>query len=369
MATYENSVADTVGMQDGSLAELTVILSDTFGLNDVIGYETIFSLAEKIGVSETLESLLQAQIGVADGIGLQDALRVVVDLVASDSVGIQDTVAAYRAYTASVIDGIIISGVATSRLDAYNVLAGIIGLVENVEKALDASILEQIGLSESTVGVLQAIGASLDVVGLQDSSSAILGIYIELDDSFGVDDVLTTNAILEGAIQDGLIVSTTILGPGVDDVYTGWVMNSENFAVTNYGNFKFTDMAQFGGNYYGVKEDGVFLLDGNTDQGVNIGARIATAAMEFGNSNMKTITQMYLGLRGDGNLVVKMISDEDEETWYQGTIVDTTLRTERLTGAKGQAGRYWQVKIVSNDSTKLDLDTIELFPIVWGRKL
>lgn len=368
MATYENSLSDSWGMNDTTTLEAAVALSDALGISDIIAVEEIYQLVDSIGLSATLDHLITAYQNLSAGIGINEAIHILVDLVVSDSFGVQDTPTALRVYTASLVDGIILTGVASNRVDAFNVLSSLVGLLDAVERGLDAAVLDTIGINATVASNLRAISSLLDEIGIDDITSAVVGIYVTLDEGIEIDAALSSSAVLQNAIEDGFIISTTILGPG-SDIYTGWVMNSENFAVTTYSNYKFTDMALLNGSYYGVKEDGIFLLEGDTDSGDNIGARIVTAAMEFGSSSLKTISQMYIGFRGDGDLVLKLISDEDQETWYQLNTIDTTLHTDRLTGAKGQVGRYWQLELVSNDSTKMELDTIELFPMVWGRKL
>jgi hypothetical protein len=368
MAIYNNSLDETIGIVENSTVYLAITLSDTFGFAEGTASDAVFHLLETVGVSDVLDETIKGYQSVADGVKLSDVFAFVIDLVASDTIGVQDSAAINRQNAVAILDSVVLAGIATTRIKAYNSLTALIGLLEYVNKGLAANILETVGLTEDTLSSIGLVSAILDTVGLSETTTDVVGIYTEVSESMAVSDEILTTAILQNLLNDGAIVSTTILGPGTA-VYTGWIMNSENFAVSNYGNYKFTDMALLNGSYFGVMDDGVYLLEGNTDDGANIGARLATAAMEFGTSNLKTITQMYMGLRGDGDLVIKMVSDEDEDTWYQGTVIDTTLRTERLTGAKGQVGRYWQLKLVSTDSTKLDLDAIELFPIVWGRKL
>lgn len=368
MATYENTLTDQMGLDDGNLVYMAIQISDAFGIDDSNVTDAIFSLFETIGITETLDNVIKGYENVADGVKLDDVFKFVIELAATDIFGVQDSIAVTRGNAVAILDGFILTGLATTRLTAYNAITALIGLLEYVDKGLSATILETIGLTEDTLSAIAFLSAVLDTLGISDTSSAVVGIYTEISENIALDDGILTSAILQNLLEDGAIVSTTILGPGTA-VYKGWVMNSENFAVTNYGNYKFTDMALINGSYYGVMDDGVYLLEGNTDDGVNIGARLVTAAIEFGTSNIKSITEMYLGFRGDGDVIVTVTSDEDETTYYQLNTLDTTLHTDRLTGAKGQAGRYWQFELISNDSTKFELDTFELFPIVWGRKL
>jgi hypothetical protein len=347
---------------------MAIQLADSFGVSDSNVTDAIFSLIETIGISSVLDDAIKGYENLADGVKLDDAFKFLIELAASDTVGIQDSATINRQNAIAILDSFVISGLATTRITAYNAITAVIGLLEYVDKGLSADILETIGLTEDTVSAIGLVSAILEQLGLSESTDNVVGIYTEVSESYGVSDTVLTSAILQNLIEDGAIISTTILGPGTA-VYKGWVMNSENFAVTNYGNYKFTDMALLNGQYLGVMDDGVYLLEGNTDSGANIGARLTTAALEFGTSSLKTITQMYLGFRGDGDVILIMTSDEDETTYYQLNTIDSTLHTDRLTGAKGQVGRYWQFEIISNDSTKLDLDTFEVHPIVWGRKL
>jgi len=147
-------------------------------------------------------------------------------------------------------------------------------------------------------------------------------------------------------------------------------MNSENFAVTNYDNYNFNSFCEFNGQYYGASSDGVYLLEGPRDGTTTyINSLIRTGRLDFETSNLKNIPQAYLGFTGDGDIVLKVTSDADIETWYTLTSSEAGLHTDRVTLAKGQIGRYWQFELVTQNNTELELDTLELIPIILKRKV
>ena len=99
------------------------------------------------------------------------------------------------------------------------------------------------------------------------------------------------------AAQGGYVLES----PDVPDdgVFETLVLTGARSEVSVYSNFKFNSYAKYGGKYYGATQDGIFLLEGEDDAGIQIhtGARIGPT--NFGTDREKRLRphQVWRGLR------------------------------------------------------------------------
>jgi hypothetical protein len=116
------------------------------------------------------------------------------------------------------------------------------------------------------------------------------------------------------------------------------VMNVVNNAVTRYVNYPFMHIATIGGKSYGVKSDGLYLLDGNTDLTAAINGTIITMEDDFGIFQSKNVPYVYLN--GDDTYKVTPIVDGVNKP-----SVKSTFKGRKAHPGRGNKGRYWAFKI------------------------
>ena len=146
------------------------------------------------------------------------------------------------------------------------------------------------------------------------------------------------------------------------------VICTENAANTEYVNFDFDSIAEYRGQIIMVNSDGVFSYSGSDDDGANIDALIRTLTDDFESSNLKTVTDCYVGLIG-GEATVKMVRDGVVGDAQTLTATGTNLRNRRVSLGKGNRNRYWAVQLENVNGSGLDIDEIELDVYELKRKL
>jgi len=159
-----------------------------------------------------------------------------------------------------------------------------------------------------------------------------------------------------------------------DEQFTGWVMNTEgDRAVYQYENFKFNSFAQIDGVYYGASETGLYSLEGETDAGDPISARIKSLMVDFGTSRLKRVRSAYLGYTSDGRLMLKVRaakSGELVEHWFEAKqLTANTPREQRVTLAMGLKSRYWQFELENVDGSDFEIDEFEMHPLMLQRRV
>lgn len=147
-------------------------------------------------------------------------------------------------------------------------------------------------------------------------------------------------------------------------------MHTEIGALTTYDNYKFNSYALFNGVYLGAKGDGIFALSGATDNGAVIDAAARVGLTDFSTSHLKRIDRCYVGYRTDGNMVLRVFTDEINVREY---LLHATgkagLHGNHVRIGKGLAARYWQFEIRNKDGADFSLDMIELKPTILRRRV
>lgn len=122
-----------------------------------------------------------------------------------------------------------------------------------------------------------------------------------------------------------------------------YVMNTLNSKVTRYQNYPFMHIAAIGNDYYGVRNDGLYLLTGIEDTLDNVtltpvNGTIVTKDTDFDIYQSKNVAYMYQD--GDDAYQVTAIVDGV----YQPTFpAEFGGRRTRL--ARGSKGRYWVFRV------------------------
>lgn len=117
-----------------------------------------------------------------------------------------------------------------------------------------------------------------------------------------------------------------------------YVMNVRTTESTRYSNFNFLHIITIGGKPYGVKEDGLYLLEGDTDMGTAINGTIVTKETDFGIYNSKRVPKIYLNT--DTRTKITPFVDDKPGPQY---LSEFTGRKANL--GRGLEGRYWRFKI------------------------
>lgn len=117
-----------------------------------------------------------------------------------------------------------------------------------------------------------------------------------------------------------------------------FIMNIHTTEVTQYTNYQFTHIIHIGNKPYGVKSDGLYLLEGLDDNGTQINGAITTKETDFGAYQSKNVNSIYLN--SDTETSITSFVDGEEQHTYTSKFNGRKTKLGR--GAKG---RYWQFKI------------------------
>ncbi len=146
-------------------------------------------------------------------------------------------------------------------------------------------------------------------------------------------------------------------------------MNTKNRAASLYPSFPFNSFAKIGDDYYGASSEGLFKLSGDTDDGEDIEAEIAFGSHEFNPNGKSSVYDAYIALRNDGEIALKIKTDDDTERWYSISRTSDVLRDHRMKTRKGVKSRFWSFSLANIDGADFEVDAIELVPIILKRRV
>jgi hypothetical protein len=136
-------------------------------------------------------------------------------------------------------------------------------------------------------------------------------------------------------------------------------------ATTTYTNFDF-DSYCVGpdGTVYAIKSDGLYTLEGGTDNGTEIAATIDFGDLNFDSSQLKRCDAIYLAV-GSAEPMAVSVNGYDYET--RGSSEDMT--EQRADIGKGIRSTFFTVSASNQRGSDFDLESLEVRANVLGRKV
>ena len=361
-------IADAITVSDiaaGVTLRLPVAV-DSVTLTAVLAANDVVAAIEALTAGDVVDWAGSSfNASASDTLTLRELVVVSWSLVAAETTNISASGVPSAEWVRTIVEQLTASGVAETQLDAVAAASVTVALSELWSSGKGASFSDTVTLTDTITqnAILYASEAeTLEV------STALQGAFVisaTATESATIADTLLFNQVLQEALSDGITFNVTF-GLG-GHVYTGWVMNTQNFGVTEYQDYPFNSFTEINGKYYGANENGVYLLEGSDDAGTDIAATVTTGKLAFGD-NLSRIVSSYIALRNDGRVLLKTIDDADKEYWYELTASDWTLRGKRVKLGRGIKSRYWQFTLSNADGADFEIDSLVLYPVTLERR-
>lgn len=173
------------------------------------------------------------------------------------------------------------------------------------------------------------------------------------------------------ALGDGLTVQFGAVVSGV----AVWVVNIETGASSRYENFNYASLTARAGRMFATKADGVYVLEGDTDNGTIIKASIATGVTNFPDDKdagkagaLKRLPAVYLGVAADKTMYLKIVT-EGQERMYRTRSNNAALMQQRVDPGRGLRATYYSFEVYNSEGSDFDLDTLEFVPVKLSRRV
>lgn len=379
-----DTLAETVQVVESTLVPTGATLADNVRYEEIVltkkGWGV--SASDAIGGTETLSFLVKPGAIVGDTVGMADAQattykfvnvvterggikdRVVVGIprTLSDTVGISRAVSAARATT--VLEGLGLletllpqAKLGLTQRDGFRITDSLI-------RFFGGDIVEGLGITDLASRQKKAIASSSETVALSETLTRQLIVRVSARDAVGLTNTQILKLLLKPTLAEGIELAAAYVSPS--DSVTTWAVNTKTGAVTEYTNYNFNSFAQIGHKYLGATSSGLYELNGDNDAGTNIIAHIKSGYAQFGGSRFSSFKAIYLGMRGNGSFVLKVISGDGQT--YNYAVVGKDMQTSRVHLGKGLRARYFAFELLSTGQD-FDLDDIEFVPLVAQRRV
>lgn len=350
----------------------TVAVVDGIAFDDVLVDRLRDILTTRIAVGITLAQNITATHALIDQAAMNDLTSAFWAMSLSTQTDFADTLAPSAFAITALTDALVVTGAASSTLQALSMLADVLALDDDMRSVYASDLSDTVAVGDVASHLLRALSSMSDALALDDTAAPRALVSIPLTDAVAVGDTPLTTAAVANALRDGVALFVTLRIDG--GTFSGFAMNTANKAVSEYSNWPFESFAKVGNSYYAAKADGVYLLEGDDDDGEAIAARVRTALLNLMGGKMARVPEAYVGYRSTGQLVMKVVvtgkTGVKDEYWYE--MVEQTadaMREGRFKFGRGLKSVYWQFELCNKAGADFELDNIRLHPIELDRRI
>ena len=202
---------------------------------------------------------------------------------------------------------------------------------------------ESLGAAGSvTIAAATVTAQAQEQIGVQDEAQLTAHIVAALMEQIGTAEKTT-------ALTFRLVGGVPVL---LEDGHA-WTVNTDTNATTRYENYSFNSFATVGLRQFGVRKDGVYLLQGATDADQTIESGVALGKHDFGTQALKHIEAVYAGVSASGQLFLR-VGDGKSQYTYKARRVDADMRVQRFDPGRGLRANYFTFDLVSEGDFELD---------------
>lgn len=229
-----------------------------------------------------------------------------------------------------------------------------------------ADITDEVEMSAEQKEMLLGVLNIINEIIIEDTADLSCSISVTGLSSVQMQEELSINQVLLDAITDGISFAISF---GLDgNVYTGVSMNTKTNAASIYKSYPFNSFIKLSGKNYGANSIGLYLLEGNTDDGEHIYADIKLGSMDFTGDRKALLHECWISLRSDGSLILSTISDDNKERLYTMSSTGDILKDKRVRLARGVNSRYWEFRLRNINGADFELIGLDAVPFVLKRR-
>lgn len=175
------------------------------------------------------------------------------------------------------------------------------------------------------------------------------------------------------SMSDSLSIAGGIVGavedaPALDSGSRVWVVNMDTGATSQYDDYGYISFYTHNGVNYGIAEDGIYELDGTTDNGTAIDALVDFGRSDLGSMYKKRVTSAYFDVGSNGKMA--LIVEADGQTYtFEANSSSTAVSRHRVNMGSTLSGYYWNFTLTNNDGYDFDLASMMLEITQLNRRL
>ncbi len=297
----------TARISETVLYGLLVLHTDTAAVSDEAIDRPAHLLVDQATISDAASDRLRARVLVVDTATAADrvtgTLRVlhVDDALVSD--GVLDRV---RGLT---VDGATVADEAFGTRHAYTLVLDAARISDSTGQAASVLVEDAATVSDQATGALHGRVLLVDGVSLADEVvDAHQAVQALLVDGASIAALVLDHLAARDLVSDAVVIEDITVG-GDQDGGQAWTANVDSWAMSRYAPYTFRSLAVIDGRLYGIAEDGVYALDGDSQP---VAGRIATGKLDIGQGALVHPHSAYLeyALDADGTVAMDVTTTQ-----------------------------------------------------------
>ncbi len=257
--------------------------------------------------------------------------------------------------------------VATSSSPVFNYHLALVGrvVVAGLIDKLFSAVLTQLFTVHSVLGRQFTANSSLAQL-LTVSPAFTSKLVLQIVGNLQLSPSQLVKMIYRGdQLLDGVAITALYISPS--GTTTTWAVNTRTNAVTEYLNYDFRSFALMGNRYVAAGSDGLYELDGDTDDGALIISEMMSGYLQLNEKKLFGIKGAYVAIRGGGRFYLKLVSGDGREYIYELKAQPNLMTTKKKVG-KGIKTTYMAFELIT-EGQDFDLDSLEFIPMTSGRRV
>lgn len=372
----------------GAVQETGIRLSELIGVNSLTQFRAGFALLdelaltdtalldllkdwllrENLGITTTTTPLVELAIRLAETVRLLERDAPVLWSKLSTGFSLEEASRFSLQYVLNVREQLVLTGAAPVVVELLTGLVELASFVDYTGTVEFLTASDQLSLQALLYNGLAArLSEQFDLTELG-NAAGFFG--LSLSTGLAVQDASQSWVELLAQAKTGLMFFGRM--PLHEGDFTAWVFNTDNLGLTQYTNYNFNSFMECKGKMYGVREDGLYLLEGTTDTGTAIDTLMATGDLHFGTHIRKAIPRAYLYVTKPGDLVLRTISyhyGQAQEHFYEITLrPEDTVGVHRLRLRREIRAEAWAFEIKNVDGGEFELQGAEILPVLLTRR-
>lgn len=271
-------------------------------------------------------------------------------------------------------DQILLDGATFVDVTPTNIVAECV-VTDTVECAADLAAIKEILVTLAEAANIGATPSTNLTGDMAVTAGAVIGaaavannmVLLVLSEGVHLHDAVTPNAVLQLLAEEGAAFTAILVVSG--EQYVVWVANSDTFAHSRYAGFNFNSMCKLGDHYYGANDEGIHLLEGDTDSGANIQYFMTLPETDFGTSKQKRVPKVYMGASNGGDMHIKVITREGAARVYAFSKTSQAYGEAGAPLGRGVKSRYWTFDLYNVEGMSAEVSQVEFYPVILSRLL
>ena len=359
---YADELIDVIRQHDAPKVGWGQVLTQALGVTPTQKVDYGKLVLELVGMrSSNAVNMRYAQVAI-DTAAMTQVLAAAFPKVLTDNTGVASVLSG--AYALTVIAGLGLVSSPTPAMKYTRIINDLIKIHDSLRNFFSGSVVEGLGLASTLARTYRPAPVMIDTVGLASVLTTSMTFRIILNENLQLTDAQLLHMIFSGVVAENVQITAAYLSPG--DNFTTWTVNTRTSAVSEYRNYKFNSFAKLGTGYVGANSSGVYKLSGDKDVAANIIADIKSGMMELGGFKFSSFSAAYVGIRGTGDFVLRLVTGEGVVRDY--ALKAQNMKTTKVNLGKGLRAKFFAFELISAGAD-FDLDGVELIPIIAQRRV